>query len=101
MDVDAADGRLHCLSQPDVEIAVHLRRKPGLDAHFGRAEVPGLARAPQDLLRRQEIALFLTEIPAEGTEAAPFDADVREVDVAVHNVGDNLADALASQMVRG
>ncbi len=85
----------------DVEAAVELRRQPGLDAHLAGAQVGRLARASHDLLERQEVTLLFPVIAAERAEGAVLDADVREVDVAVHHERDRVADLAAAQLVGG
>ena len=85
--------------QVDVEPAVELGGKAGLDAHLGRAELPRFAGAAHDLLGRQEVALFLAVVAAERAEGAVLDADVGEVDVAVHDVGDDVAGLPLAQLV--
>ena len=70
-----------------------------MDAHLGRPKVPSLARAAYDLLLGQEIPFLLPEVAAEGAEPAPLDTDIREVDVAVDDVRDGVADRLPAKLV--
>src|SRR3990172_1903737 len=74
-----------------VEPAIELRREPRLDTDLGGPQLPRLPRAPDHLLDGEEVPLLLAVVPAEGAERAVLDADVREVDVPVHDVGDDLA----------
>ena len=99
VDVDVREELLDPPGQPDVEVALHFGGEAGLDAHLGRAEVPRFLRAPQDLFLGEKIALLLAEVAAERAEAAPLDADVGKVDVAVHDVGDGVPHRLTPQMV--
>src|SRR5262249_26917772 len=64
---------------------------PRLDADLGRAEIARLLRAPHHLRDRQEVALLLAVVSAERAERAVLDADVREVDVAIDDVGHDVA----------
>src|SRR5262249_53448517 len=57
--------------------------------------------APHDLGGGQEIAFFLTVVTAERAKAAVLDADVGEVDVAVHHERDRVAHLTAPQLVGG
>ena len=50
---------------------------------------------------REEVALFLAVVAAERAEGAVLDADVGEVDVAVDDVGDIVADLPGAQLVGG
>ena len=56
-------------------------------------------RAPHHLVDRQEVALLLAVVAAERAEAAVLDADVGEVDVAIDDVGDDVAGLAAAQLV--
>ena len=100
VDVDIRQVGFQLAGQVDVEGAFHLGGQPGLDADLGRAEVRCLPCAADDLVEREEVALLLAEVAAERAEAAPFDADVGEVDVAVDDVGDAVAVDLPAQFVR-
>ena len=91
--------RLDRAAEIDVEAAVELGRQPGLDADLGGAQLPGLLRAAHHLVDGQEVALLLAVVAAEGAEAAVLDADVGEVDVAVDDVGDDVARLPAAQLV--
>src|SRR6185436_851516 len=46
-------------------------------------------------------ALLLAVVAREGAEAAVLDADVGEIDVAVHDVGDGVAHVTPAQLVGG
>ena len=88
---------------------VVVARERGMDAalqaHLGRAALPGLERAPDDLLVRDEerrATKVLGELPLrERAEAAPEVADVRVLDVPRDDVGDRVAADLAPQPVGG
>ena len=99
VDVHIGQLFLDRRAQPDVQVALHLGRKAGLDADLGCAVVLGLPGAADDLAHRQEVPFLLAEVPAEGAEPAPLDADVGEVDVPVHHVSDHIADDAAAQLV--
>src|SRR5262249_60157372 len=65
----------------------------------GGAQLGGLLGATHDLLEGEEIAFLLAMVAAEGAEGAVFDADVGEVDVAIHHVGDHVADLPPPELV--
>ena len=58
-----------------------------------------LERAPHDLLDGQEVSLLAAPGPRERAEAARLDADVGEVDVAVDDVADLVADLRAAEVI--
>ena len=97
----SGSARLMRAREIDVVAAVQLRRQPGLDADLGARRDPTPPRAPHDLLDGQEVALLLAVVAAERAEAAVLDADVGEVDVAVDDVGDDVADLAPAQLVGG
>ena len=99
--MELGQRRLYSAREVDVEAPVELGRQPGLDADLGGAQVPRLAGAPHDLLDRQEVALLLAVVARERAEAAVLDAHVGEVDVAVHDIGDGVADVAPAQLVGG
>ncbi len=88
-----------------VVVAGERRVDPALEADLGRAALPRLARAPHDLLERDEVRrpAQVRGEPAlrEGTEAAAEVADVRVLDVPRHDVADLVAAHLAAQPVGG
>ena len=92
-------GPLDGAHQLDVEAAVETGRQARLDAHLGGADVARLDGAADDLLDVEEVAFVAALGARERAEAAGLDADVGEVDVAVDDVGDLVADLAASQLV--
>ena len=100
VQVHLGQGGLDGAAEIDVVAAVELRGQAGLDADLGRAELPRLDGAANHLVHREEVALLLAMVAAERAEAAMLDADVGEVDVAVHDVGDHVARLAAAHLVR-
>ena len=86
-----------------VVLAGERRMDPALQADLGRAAVPRLPRAPDDLLVRDEVrraAQVRRQLPLrEGAEAAAEVADVRVLDVPGDDVADLVAADLAPQPV--
>ena len=76
-------------------------RQAALNAHFGGAELRGLDGFLRDLIRFEEIGVRLARTAAEGAELASDETDVREVDVAIHDVGDEIAAKFGAQQVGG
>ena len=88
-----------------VVLARERRVDPALEADLGRAAVPRLARAPDDLVVRDEVrraAQVRRELALrEGAEAAAEVADVRVLDVPGDDVADLVAAHLAAEPVGG
>ena len=88
-----------------VVVAGEGRVDPALEADLGRAALPGLARAADDLVERDEVrrAAQVRRQPAlrEGAEAAAEVADVRVLDVPRDDVADLVAAHLAPEPVGG
>ena len=101
VQVEVREPALDRAREVDVVATLELRWQPRLDAHLGRAEIAGLARAPHDLRDGQEVPLLLAMVAAERAEAAVLDADVREVDVAVDDERHRVADLPPPQLVGG
>ena len=78
-----------------------LARQAALHADFARAEFPGFKGATLNFIEGMKVRIRLARRAAEGAEAATDEADVREVDVAVDDVSNHLADALAAYAVGG
>ena len=72
---------------------------PPLHAHLGRAGEPRFLGAIGDLGERQRVGLRIDLALREGAEPAADIADVREVDVAVPDVGDLGPDRLGPHVV--
>src|SRR3954468_11462396 len=87
--------------QLDVVPAVELGRQAGLNAYLARAELPRFARPSDDLFGGQEISFFFAVVAAERAEGAMLDAYVREVDVAVHDVGHQISALAFAKRVGG
>ena len=76
-------------------------RQSALNADFGGAELPGFDGLLRDLIRLEEICVGLARAAAEGAELASHKTDVGEVDVAIHDVGDEVAAEFGAQQVGG
>ena len=70
-----------------------------LHADLGGAELPRLLGAVGDLVERERVGVGVGAPLGERAEPAADVADVGEVDVAVDDVGDVVADRLAAQVV--
>ena len=99
VDVHLRQGFLDGGAEADVQIALHLGRQAGLDAYLGGAVIPRFLGAADDFLDGEVVALLFAEIAAEGAEAATLDADIGEIDVAVDDVGGDVAHGAAAQFV--
>ena len=79
----------------EIGLAAVIRMDAALEAHFGRASLPGLARAADDFLKREVIRRAAQRLMrlalGEGAERAAIGAYVGVVDVAVDDVADDVA----------
>ncbi len=100
VQVHLGQRRLDRAAEIDVVAPVELRGQAGLDADLGRAHLPRLDGAADHLVHREEVAFLLAVVAAERTEGAMLDAHVREVDVAVDDVGDHVARLAVAHLVR-
>jgi len=71
---------------------LHLRIDATLHADFGRAAVDRLLHLGEDHLDRRVVGVRFPALALERAELAADEADVREIDVAVHDVGHVVAD---------
>ena len=97
--VDCRRRLFHRPAELDVVAPVHTGRQARLDADLRGPVALRFQGPPDDLLQRQMIALGARHRTAEGTEAASLDADVGEVDVAIHHVGHKVPQRLPSQVI--
>ena len=71
-----------------------------LDADLRRAQFPGLHGLLRDLVKTEEVGVVLARAPAEGAKFAAHEADVREIDVAIDDIGDEVAGELRPELIR-
>src|SRR5688572_30203348 len=87
------------LDHGGVVVAGESRVDAALQANLGRAPIPRLPRAPDDLVERDEVRrtsqVRCEAALREGAEAAAEVADVRVLDVPRHDVADLIAAHLA------
>src|SRR4051812_35819142 len=74
---------------------------PRLHADLGGPELDGVLHAPHEILARVLVRVGRAAPLAEPAERAADDADVRHVDVAVHDEGHLVARQLRAQLVSG
>ena len=72
-----------------------------LDAKLAGAKLDRFANPPHELLFAERVGLGRAAALAEAAEAAANRADVRDVDVAVYDEADRLANELGAQLVGG
>src|ERR687892_1395160 len=99
VDVDVGGCPLHRVQQVEVELAGQVRMDPALHADLRCAPLNGLAYASRYLLERERVALRIDLSLRERAEPASHVAHVREVDVAVYDVGDLVTDRLSPEVV--
>ena len=76
-------------------------RQASLNADLGCAKIPGFFGICAPCSGNEEVGIGLARPAAEGAEFAADETDVREIDVAVHDVGDNIANEIAAERVGG
>src|SRR5207248_360083 len=105
VDVQFRDGALDRADDRFVVLTGESRMNPALKTHFGRAALPGFARTPDDLVKRNEIrgsAQIRGQFSfRERAEAAAEVADVRVLDVSRDDVGHVVTARLATQTIGG
>ena len=99
VDVDARDPALHGVQEVEIEGAGEIGVDPALHAHLARPLGPCLLGPVGDLRQRERVRLRIDLSLGERAEPAPDVADVREVDVPVDHVGDDVADGLPTETV--
>src|SRR4029077_10581139 len=63
------------------------------------AAIPGFAGPPNDFLQGQRVSVWRSGAATEAAETAAHETDVGEIDIAIHDVGDGIADDFAAQTV--
>ncbi len=97
----AGDRALHGAKNVAVVKLREIARQAALYADFGGAELPGFAGFLRHLIEREEVCVGLARAAAEGAELASDKTDVGEIDVAVDDVGDDVAGEFGAQYVGG
>ena len=96
---------LHGAQQGQIGVAGVGRMNAALQADLGGAAVPGLDRAPGDLVQREVVgpaAQIIAQLSfRECAEAASIAADVGVIDVAIDHVADDVAAGPGAQRVGG
>ena len=82
-----------------IEKSVEILGQPALDADFSRARVPRFCRLRDDLLDRERISVGGIRPARESAKSAAHHADIREIYVAIDDVGDGIADLPAAKFV--
>src|SRR5262245_17698062 len=99
MDVQSRKCFLQRATKVDIVPAVHTGGKARLDADLGGTQVAGFACAPDDFLGRQEVTFFGQMTSAESAETTSFDTHVGEVDIAINDIGNDIAHGLGAQII--
>ena len=99
VDVHLGRAPLHRVDEVEVERARQIGVDAALHADLGGALAPRFLGAVGDLGERERVGLVVDLTLGERAEPAAHVADVREVDVAVDDVGDVVADGLGAQTV--
>src|SRR5208337_1274944 len=76
-------------------------RQSALNADFGCSQIPCLFTFAPHVFERMKIGVGLTWPAAEGAKLAADETDVREIDITVYHIADDVADQVAPKRVRG
>src|SRR5262249_144943 len=91
---------LDCPQKVAIEISIEVAREAPLDANFGSAAIPSFLCAANDFFERKRIGIRGGWTTAEAAKTAAYKADIREINVAIDDVGDRFPDRFAPQIVR-
>src|SRR5580698_1476447 len=84
-----------------IEKAVEIARQSALDADLGGAAVPGFSRFLYKMFGGMRIGVGGSGAARETAEATADEADIGEIDVAVDDVSDCVADGFVAQRACG
>src|ERR1700746_2532985 len=101
MNVHLRDSILHGAKNISVIELGEIAGKSALYADLGGAELPRLDCLSGHVIQTVEVSIALAGPSAERAELASHEADVREVHVAVHYVGHDVAGEFRPQHIRG
>jgi hypothetical protein len=92
--------RLDGAKQIGVIAALQVFWKPALNAHFGRAALDRFHRLRHKRFRGMKIGVRRVRPAAESAKSAADDANVGEVQVPIHDIGDAVADRAVAKFIR-
>ncbi len=72
-----------------------------LNADFGGSQLPSFFGFAPHVFDGMEIGVSLTRPATEGAELAADETDVGEIDIAIHYIGDDVADQVAAKGAGG
>ena len=101
MDMHLGSCLFDCPKQIAIVIRIQIAGQAALYADFAGSQLPRFQRPALDLLERMKVSVILARRPAKSAEVAPDETDIREVDVAIDDIGDHVADSLAAQLIGG
>src|SRR5580765_4378782 len=74
-------------------------RQTTLDADFGCSQIPGFFRLPSHVFEGMKVGISFPRPTAERAKLASDKTNIREIDVAVDHVADDVADQLSTQVI--
>jgi len=89
--VHAGDRLFYCAQNVAIVKRRQAVRQSALNANFSGADVPGFSCLLGDLLETEEVRIGFARAATESAEFAADKTDVGEIDVAVHDVGDDIS----------
>src|SRR6185369_3563616 len=99
MDVHLRNGSFYDAREIDVEPSVRIWRKAGLHANLSGTQIYCFFDPANDLIVRKKVSLFVPVRTAERAKTAVLDAHVGKVDIAVDDIGNDVAYLLASKFI--
>ena len=100
MEMQVGQSRLDGAKKIGVIAAVEISWKPALNAHLCGAALDRFHRFRHERFRGMKIGVRRVRPAAESAKRAADDADVGEVQVPVHDIGNAIADRAAAKFVR-
>src|SRR5262245_25820624 len=99
VDMQSRKCFLQRSTEIDVVPAVDTGSETRLDADLGGTQLAGFGCAPDDFLGRQEVTFFGQVTPAESAETTSFDTHIGEVDIAINDIGNDVAHGRGAQII--
>src|SRR5260370_27329154 len=99
MHMHTGNGMLDRAEQIAVIESIEVAWQPALNADFSGATVPSLASAADHFFERERVGVGGAGSATKTAETATDETDVREVDVAIHDVGDGVTYGVSPQAI--
>src|SRR5580704_101990 len=91
VNVHAGNRLLYCTQNVAIVKGRQAVRQAALNANFSGADLPGFSCLLGDLVEAEKVRVGFTRAAAEGTELAAYEADIGEINITVHDIGDDIS----------